>query len=283
MLNGLEIIELEKRLFAYRIKKKIPYFIFFMLVFILMGAFIYIFFPQWVHFFGLSSSRDVSSPIALSKEINDTSNMPLTLLQETNASIPSSLDQDKNTTEESLVLKLPEIKYNASIQTKNSNTQSVSDIQEEEMYTKPIMRKPPDKEDDSFYRSRDDKIDGSLLPPPPLEDVKPQGIIKIETHVINSLPYLKEKFDSTHRIVYALMLAEEYYKNKNYNESNKWALIANNLDAENEKSWIWFAKSKYKLGYKDDAILALKTFLKSHQSKELQVLLDQILSDTINE
>jgi len=72
------------------------------------------------------------------------------------------------------------------------------------------------------------------------------------------------------------MLAEEYYLNKNYNESNKWALIANNIDAGNEKSWLWFAKSKYKLGHKDDAILALKAYLKNNKSSAVESLLNQI-------
>ena len=78
-------------------------------------------------------------------------------------------------------------------------------------------------------------------------------------------------------ITFAIMLAEEYYTNKNYSECNKWALIANNIDAENEKSWIWFAKSKVKLGQKNDAILALKTYLKSNKSQSIQSLLNQIM------
>ena len=53
--------------------------------------------------------------------------------------------------------------------------------------------------------------------------------------------------------------------------------IANNIDTENEKSWILFAKSKVKLGQKNDAILALKTYLKSNKSQSIQSLLNQIM------
>jgi len=280
MLSGLEIAELEKRLFQYRIKRKIPYFI--VCICLIIGLIAYFFAPNVNSFVDINFSRNAITQTY--NETNKTSKSTLSLTQDSNASSTLTLNQDKNKTEESLVLKLPKIVYNASSQTNHSDAKAISDIQEEEMYTKPTMRKPSNRQDDSFYRSQEDQIDGSLLPPPPpLEEMKPQGVIKIETHVINSLSYLKEKFDSTHRIVYALMLAEEYYKNKNYNESNKWALIANNIDAENEKSWLWFSKSKYKLGHKDDAILALKAFLKNHQSQELKNLLEQIISDAVNE
>ncbi|MCD8544732.1 MAG: M28 family metallopeptidase [Sulfurospirillum cavolei] len=130
----------------------------------------------------------------------------------------------------------------------------------------PVLKRNGSSEEPTFYRNKEEQIDATLLPPPPpLEESKTKGVIKIESKEINSISYLKEKFDTTHNIVFALMLAEEYYLSKNYVESNKWALIANNLDAENEKSWIWFAKSKVKLGQKEDAILALKTYLKKHK------------------
>jgi predicted nucleotidyltransferase len=79
------------------------------------------------------------------------------------------------------------------------------------------------------------------------------------------------------------MLAEEYYTNKNYSESNKWALIANHIDADNEKSWLWFAKSKVKLGQKEDAIVALKAFLKNNKSQAAQTLLNKINLGELNE
>lgn len=149
-------------------------------------------------------------------------------------------------------------------------------IQEDDLDNKVITRKMPSIEDETFYRSKEEKIDTALLPPPLLEDPKPKGVIKIETHEVNSIQYLKEKFEKTHNITFALMLAEEYYLAKNYAESNKWALIANNMDSENEKSWLWFAKSKIKLGHKDDAAVALKAYLKNNKSQAAQSLLNQI-------
>ena len=184
-------------------------------------------------------------------------------------------------TDETLFLQLPTIGKNTTDKSESYLSEPVDKkksfgIQEEVLDNRVITRKMPTLEDESFYRSKEDKIDTALLPPPLLDEPKQKGIIKIETHEINSIQYLKDKFDTTHSITFALMLAEEYYKAKNYNESNKWALIANNTDSENEKSWIWFAKSKIKLGHKEDAVLALKAYLKNNRSPAAQSLLNQI-------
>ena len=150
--------------------------------------------------------------------------------------------------------------------------------QREELENRILVRKTSKNDEESFYRTKEDKIDTLLLPPPLLEDQKPKGIIKIETQEVNSIKYLKERFEKSHNIIYALMLAEEYYLSKNYQDSNKWSIIANTIDADNEKSWILFAKSKLKLGHKQDAISALEAYLKNNKSKVVQNLLTQIMS-----
>ncbi len=144
---------------------------------------------------------------------------------------------------------------------------------------------PPNtlSKDKVLYRSTDETIDTSILAPPPAEDIKPKGVIKIESQEMNSIHYLKDKFEKTNNIIFALMLAEEYYLAQDYTQSNKWALIANQLDADNEKSWLWFAKSKVKLGQKEDAIVALKAYIKNNKSKTAQTLLNQIYLGEIHE
>ena len=153
---------------------------------------------------------------------------------------------------------------------------------EEEILTKTTPSNIASQET-TFYRNTDESIDTSVLAPPLLEDIKQKGMVKIESQEINSIHYLKEKFEKTNNIIFALMLAEEYYLSKDYVQSNKWALIANQLDADNEKSWLWFAKSKVKLGQKEDAIVALKAYIKNNKSKAAQTLLNQIHLGEMNE
>ena len=281
MLSAVEIVELEKKVFKYRLKQRIHYFILtFLFVTLLVSGFI--FYPS----FNRVTEEVQKQPDFITQnktepiiENNTTIITPL----ETNNSVkysPDSIVEQK--TDETLLLQLPTISNKNSSDKKTSyvpeplEKKASFGIQEEELENKILARKTQNINEENFYRSKEDKIDTALLPPPLLEEPKQKGIIKIETHEVNSIQYLKEKFEKTHNIVFALMLAEEYYLTKNYNESNKWALIANNVDSENEKSWIWFAKSKLKLGHKEDAILALKAYLKNNKSKAAQSLLNQI-------
>jgi|GEM_PF-688802 len=110
----------------------------------------------------------------------------------------------------------------------------------------------------------------------PLKD-KGSGI-KIQMKRIDSISYLKDRFNENHSIIFALMLCKEYYQKKNFANTLKWSIIANDIDNTSEKSWVWFAKSKYKLGKKDDAIKALKAFLKTNDSSKIKSLLHDIIN-----
>ena len=107
--------------------------------------------------------------------------------------------------------------------------------------------------------------------------------IHIEMRDIDTTEYLKEKFQKTHDIAFALMLCKNYYSQKNYKESLKWSIMANDIDNKNEQSWIWFAKSKYRLNKKNDAIKALKAFLESNESKSIRLLLKDIINGEMND
>lgn len=286
MLSTVEIVELEKKLARYRLKKRLYYVVFVALVALsILAAYL-----VDIRFF---RTMPVTPNPVIGIDANQTllSAMPeedknKTAAEENTTEAPSS--QSNN---DVLLLKLPTIVSNSTASSMAKKTYSpppaedfdtptggASGVTETPLNNRLSMRKPTESNDNTFYRAKDEQIDGALLPPPlPSEEVKPKGYIKIESHEVNSISYLKDKFDTTHNIIFAIMLAEEYYTNKNYSECNKWALIANNIDAENEKSWIWFAKSKVKLGQKNDAILALKTYLKSNKSQSIQSLLNQIM------
>lgn len=102
--------------------------------------------------------------------------------------------------------------------------------------------------------------------------------IDIDSKIVqrDTTAYLKEKFDATKNIVFALMLSEEYYKLEEYNGARKWALIANEINPKNERSWILFAMSQAKLNNTNEAIQALEEFLKSNSSNNAESLLDKL-------
>lgn len=113
---------------------------------------------------------------------------------------------------------------------------------------------------------------------------KPQANIKIQ--VSDDKPKSLEeelilKFKNTRDISYALELSNINLNKKDYNEAIKWALNANEIDSDNETSWVLFAKAKYRLNQKDDALRVLKAYNKHKNSKNIEILIKNIESNRL--
>lgn len=93
---------------------------------------------------------------------------------------------------------------------------------------------------------------------------------------LNDLKYLKLKFAETNSIYFALDIANTYYSKAKYKDARDWALTANKINPKNDDSWILFAKSSYKLGFKEQAINSLNNYLKNSNSKKIKDALDLI-------
>ncbi len=92
-----------------------------------------------------------------------------------------------------------------------------------------------------------------------------------------TLTQMLDKYKKAPSIDLAIMIANEYFQQKKYKQAMEWAIKANSFDTENEKSWIIYAKSAYKLGDKNKAVNALKIYLYKHKSPQVKKLLTQIL------
>jgi len=300
MLSASEIADLEKKVYAYRLKSKLRYILLIVLFVIVSSSLLVL----SIYSNKISILKNDVFPVASEK--NATETVSIVLAKEENTSLASSLislpvKEDSPTTPliqtpvvqqpaQTLLLRSPSV-YTGNETKKNTSsieTPSAEFIKQDFSQKEPIRQSSeallsPSSNEDLLYRRGEEGTDTAVLAPPHLDEIKPKGVIKIESKEVNSIEYLKNKFEKTSNIIFALMLAEEYYTNKNYSESNKWALIANHIDADNEKSWLWFAKSKVKLGQKEDAIVALKAFLKNNKSQAAQTLLNKINLGELNE
>ncbi|MDV2489421.1 CDC27 family protein [Campylobacter fetus] len=109
-----------------------------------------------------------------------------------------------------------------------------------------------------------------------------QNSIKIESQTINmSVESLKSKFDSTNDIKYAILLAEEFYKQNDYENAIKWAFTINSIDENEVKGWVIFAKAKYKIGKKEDALTVLNALQEKNRSASIEELIEQIKKETL--
>ena len=93
--------------------------------------------------------------------------------------------------------------------------------------------------------------------------------IKISSAPIkSSLESIEEHFKNSKDPKDALALARDYYAKKDYKNAAKWAFELNNLDKNNADGWLIFAKSKYNVGNKKDALKVLEAYLSQASNKE---------------
>jgi len=121
-----------------------------------------------------------------------------------------------------------------------------------------------------------DIVIGSSAISSKVESKKSDRVI-ITSGNVKSLSFIKKKFYATNNINFSLMISEKFLEQKKYKKALIWALISNEIDDKNENSWILFAKSKMKMGKKQDAINALNAYLKNNHSTNVKNLLDDIV------
>jgi len=74
----------------------------------------------------------------------------------------------------------------------------------------------------------------------------------------------------------SLFLANMYYDKRKYSKAAYWALQTNRLSGDIEQSWLIFAKSKAKIGKKNEAIRVLSQYVKRSKSEKAKKLLKKL-------
>jgi len=105
---------------------------------------------------------------------------------------------------------------------------------------------------------------------------KSKNRILITSQDGSSLSFIKKKFYATNNSAFSMKIAEKFYHSKKYEKALKWSLITNEIDSKSENSWLMFARIKDKMGKKQDAINALKEYLKHQRSTKAVALLKKI-------
>jgi len=92
----------------------------------------------------------------------------------------------------------------------------------------------------------------------------------------NYIKTIKEKFSNSKNPREALLLAKAYYAEAKYKEAENWALMANKLNNNLDESWFVFAKSKAKMGQRDEAIKILASYYKKTHAPKAKELIEKI-------
>jgi len=113
-----------------------------------------------------------------------------------------------------------------------------------------------------------------------IEKNEPQKKVKIHFQVkeIRNEEALLQKFQDDGSFKSAQSLASLYFKKKRFEKSIYWSKKASKLDAKEALPWLFYAKSKYALGKKEEAIKSLELYLDYFSSNEIRKLLDSYRS-----
>ncbi len=107
---------------------------------------------------------------------------------------------------------------------------------------------------------------------------KPKNsVLQITTTTADAKTVLLKNYSIKKDYTSALKLAKYFLKKGDFNKALYWAKNANKLNSTKESSWIIYAKAKYALGKKEDAIESLKTFLNIFYSKKADKLLQKYM------
>ncbi|MCX6075939.1 MAG: CDC27 family protein [Campylobacterales bacterium] len=108
---------------------------------------------------------------------------------------------------------------------------------------------------------------------------EPKSTINIKRQNIqNDIEQVIKRFKKSNDPSLSLFIAKSYYNSGDYNLAYNYALITNEIDNNQEASWIIFAKSLVKLDQKDKAVETLKEYIKHSHSANAKTLMDEIVS-----
>jgi hypothetical protein len=113
------------------------------------------------------------------------------------------------------------------------------------------------------------------------KDRKKVHIDIIETSSVTAYKDVEKRFLQSHDVDDAMFLAKSYYKKGLFEKSEYWALETNKIDENIEESLFIFAKSKAKLGHKNEAESILTNYISKTGSQEAKNLLFRIKNDTL--
>ncbi len=119
------------------------------------------------------------------------------------------------------------------------------------------------------------------------ETIKPTVALPPPTFSIGSnqdagdIQEVVARFKLNKKPALSLFIAKRYYAIRQFRDAYNYALITNELDPENEESWLIAAKSLVKLREKEKALHLLKEFIARSDSVRAKMVLAQIENGTL--
>jgi len=242
----LDIRNLERRWFKYKIKSYAPYIGAIFLLLISLMAVLYL-------------SHDSDAPVSAVKKAQLDSTVKTTSLTAT----PKN-DENPDILE-------PSMDFVQSFQTSIPQT-PMAPAAPAPQSPKPLQQSIPVPKVLNVPESASIKA-----PPPaisPLSGDKSLSVNRNESKI--DIESVERRFKDTSNASLGLFIARYHYDHGNYSEAYNFSLKTNNLNNKIEESWIIFAKSLVKLGKVDQAKKTLQLYISESNSESARSLLDSI-------
>ncbi len=98
----------------------------------------------------------------------------------------------------------------------------------------------------------------------------------IESSSISAYKDVEKRFYQSRDTDDSLFLAKSYYRKGDYKKAEYWALQTNKINHYIDESWIIFARSKMKLGKKNEALHILENYIKRSGSDNAKHALSKL-------
>ncbi|MFT7859399.1 MAG: hypothetical protein ABXS93_00540 [Sulfurimonas sp.] len=270
--------DLEKRWFKYKIKTMLPYLV------IVLSAVIIIISASFYYFSDTESKIVAQTDIAtVSVKSNNatavTNSVPakktapkdipaIANIIDTNIQIEPQPTANVKEQETKIVLK-PSLDFMKKIQNSSDGYYQSSTPKEQTFNTAYVE---PQKDPDPV-EIIEEVQEVKKTPPPP---TKKKKLVIARNTSMEDIRDAEKRFKKNNSPALSLFLAKQYYSLGNYTKSYNYALITNQLDKENETSWLLFSKSLVKLGKTELAKKALSEYIKFSHSSNAEFLLNDI-------
>ncbi|MDQ7068166.1 MAG: CDC27 family protein [Sulfurimonas sp.] len=261
----LNIIDLEKRWFKYKIKSYIPH----LSIFISIIIIIFIFFS-----FSSTSqvlpqeNKEVPKTLPIIKEVTKIKKISPPILTKTIIEVEPIATIDKsqvNTPSSKKVVLSPSLDFMRKMQN------SIQPYYKNESSTKQNVQKVQAPIVEVVEHPQ-------VITPKYIEEVNVKHISIKRQNRQNDIYEIIARFKKNNNPALSLFVAKKYYELKDYQQAYNYALITNKINKEIESSWIIFAKALVKMGKRDKAISTLKSYIKQSHSSSARILLDEIYS-----
>lgn len=299
MLDSYEILELEKRWKRYNRRRFKRKFLNIITIIIITASVLAALFLLYINLYQnnflsliqVSSKEKAITELKQKQEIDKLKQKAILARQKSiqiadKNSAPQEQTVIANKKQPSIVNRLQKIDQTP-LQQPNSNIKKLAPqvIGQPTIEKLDILNPLPDEDtiENSINKNSEQPIDFTKNNPTvkkPIKNLKDS--IKIQSREISlTIPSLKNQFELTNDIKYAILLSQKYYDEGDYENAMKWSFTVNSIDKDRIEGWIIFAKSKYKIGKKNDALKVLDAVKEKQPSDEIDSLIRQIKMGTL--